>query len=84
MSARNSDSDSLSDGNSSSDMSSGDEETVSELDHYLTTGRIKDVKDPLAWWYENQGSYPRLWQMACDYLTIPGKTFLHYKIIPTE
>jgi hypothetical protein len=54
-------------------MSSDDEETMSELDRYLATGRIKDVKDPLAWWYENRGSYPRLWRMARDYLTIPGR-----------
>ncbi|KAK2465179.1 hypothetical protein APHAL10511_002810, partial [Amanita phalloides] len=46
--------------NQSWDMSSDDEETMNklELDCYLVTGWIKDIKDLLAWWYENRGSYP--------------------------
>ena len=53
---------------------------MSELDRYLSTARIKDVKDPLFWWYENRGTYPRLWRMARDYLTIPGKYSLFYSL----
>jgi hypothetical protein len=68
-------------GNKSSDMSSDDADTMNELDRYLATHRIKDVKDPLAWWYENRGSYPRLWQMARDYLTIPGTSLVTHTTI---
>lgn len=53
-------------------MSSDDTDAMNELDHYLVMGQIKDINDPLAWWYENRGSYPCLWHMARDYLTIPG------------
>ena len=30
------------------------------------------VADPVQWWYEKCKTYPRLHQMALDYLTIPG------------
>ena len=49
---------------------------LSELDHYLKTGRIKDVKNPLQWWMNNIATYPRLSRMARDFLVIPGKFFL--------
>jgi hypothetical protein len=58
---------------SSENSSSDEEEMISELDRYLQTKVVKDVEAPLAWWYENRGSYPRLWRMARDYLTIPGE-----------
>ena len=48
---------------------------MNELDHYLKSARVKDVRDPLKWWFDNQRSYPRLSCMARDYLTIPGKFF---------
>ncbi|RXW14793.1 hypothetical protein EST38_g11056 [Candolleomyces aberdarensis] len=57
-----------SEGSSSSD----DEEMISELDRYLKAKTVKGVEAPLARWYENRGSYPRLWRMARDYLTIPA------------
>ncbi|KAJ2911793.1 hypothetical protein MD484_g8620, partial [Candolleomyces efflorescens] len=57
---------------SSDDPSSEEEDVLSELDRYLATKTVKGVEDPLAWWYENRGSYPRLWRMARDYLTIPA------------
>ena len=56
----------------SSSSSSEEEEFIEELDRYLSSGRIKGVKDPLKWWHDNQGSYPRLSRMAKDYLSIPG------------
>jgi hypothetical protein len=68
-------------GNESSDMSSDNADTMNELDRYLATHRIKDIKDPLAWWYENRGSYPRLWRMARDYLTIPGTSLVTHTTI---
>jgi hypothetical protein len=55
-----------------SDSSLDNDEFMDELDRYLSTGRIKNITDPLQWWIENQGAYPRLWRMARDYLTIPG------------
>jgi hypothetical protein len=78
---RGSDSDMYLKGNESSDMSSDNADTMNELDRYLATRRIKDVKDPLAWWYENRGSYPRLWWMAWDYLTIPGTSLVTHTTI---
>lgn len=62
----------------SSGMSSDEDEFVSELDRYLSAPRVKDVEDPLAWWYGNRGTYPRLWRMARDYLTIPGVCKLNF------
>ena len=46
---------------------------MDELDHYLSSGHIKGVDDPIKWWHDNQGSYPHLSRMARDYLTIPGQ-----------
>jgi hAT family C-terminal dimerisation region len=57
---------------------------MDELDRYLSTGHIKDVTDPLSWWVENKGTYPRLWWMAWDYLTIPGElshTITLYRVL---
>ena len=57
-----------------SDSSSDDEEQLlMELDHYLKSARVKNVKDPLKWWIMNHASYPRLSRMAIDFLVIPGK-----------
>ena len=48
---------------------------MTEMDHYLKSARVKGVSDPLQWWVDNRGSYPRLARMARDFLTIPGKSF---------
>ena len=58
-----------------SDSSSDDEELLTELDHYLKSARVKNVKDPLQWWIMNCASYPGLSRMAIDFLVIPGKPF---------
>jgi hypothetical protein len=58
-----------------SDSSAEEEGLLTELDHYLKSPRVKDVKDPLQWWKTNQASYPRLYRMARDYLVIPGEFF---------
>jgi hypothetical protein len=49
-------------------------ELLGELDKYLSTGP-EHVTDALAWWYEHRDDYPRLHQMALDYLSIPGKLY---------
>jgi hypothetical protein len=46
---------------------------MTELDRYLKSARIKDIKDPLQWWMDNRDSYPRLSSMAKDFLIIPGQ-----------
>lgn len=46
---------------------------MTELDHYLKSARVKNVKDPLQWWIDNQASYPRLSRMAKDFLLLPGE-----------
>ena len=59
-----------------SDSSTDEEDFITELDNYLKSPRIKNIKDPLNWWYENCGLYPRLsrmGRMARDFLMIPGK-----------
>jgi hAT family C-terminal dimerisation region len=54
------------------DSSFEEEEFMDEVDRYLAAGQIKSVTNPLCWWVENQGTYPHLWQMAQDYIMIPG------------
>ena len=49
---------------------------MTELDHYLKSPQVKDVTEPLQWWFDNQRSYPHLSRMAWDFLTIPGEFFL--------
>jgi len=44
-----------------------------ELAKYLSTDRKLHVNDGLLWWHERKHIYPRLSQMALDYLSIPGK-----------
>jgi hypothetical protein len=46
-------------------------ELRSELAEYLST-EPENVKDPLLWWVEMRAVYPRLSQMARNYLSIPG------------
>ena len=45
--------------------------TMDELDCYLAAD-VEDVKEPLMWWYEKHATFPRLYQMARNYLSIPG------------
>ena len=61
-----------------SDSSIDEEDFITELDNYLKSPRIKNIKDPLNWWYENHGLYPRLSRMARDFLMIPGKFYLFF------
>ena len=44
-----------------------------KLDCYLATD-IEDMKDPLMWWHKHCGVFPNLSHMACNYLSIPGKS----------
>ena len=60
---------STTDSNSSNDK----EGFMSELDHYLKSPQVKDIEDPLQWWFNNCGSYPPLQHMARDFLTIPSE-----------
>jgi hypothetical protein len=45
----------------------GDEYTAWQLDREVGDG---EVRDPLAYWFERQERYPRLSQMAMDFMTI--------------
>ncbi|KAF4612579.1 hypothetical protein D9613_012726 [Agrocybe pediades] len=42
-----------------------------ELKNYLNS-KIEDALDPLKWWHQRRGEYPRLSRMALNYLSIPG------------
>ncbi|PPQ81810.1 hypothetical protein CVT25_013646 [Psilocybe cyanescens] len=44
-----------------------------ELDCYLAA-EVKDVKDALMWWYNRCSTFPCLFQMVCDYLSVPATT----------
>jgi hypothetical protein len=48
---------------------------MSELDVYLSQP-VEDVVDPLKWWVIHTHTFPTLSQMAFDYLSIPGKSFV--------
>ena len=61
-----------------SDSSTDEEDFITELDNYLKSPRVKNIKDPLNWWYENRGLYPRLSRMARDFLMIPGKFYFYF------
>ena len=55
------------------DLAPMSSELDDELDHYLAAD-IEDTKDPLMWWYKHRGAFSNLSHMACDYLSIPGKS----------
>ena len=61
-----------------SDSSTDEEDFITESDNYLKSPRVKNIKDPLNWWYENRSLYPRLSRMARDFLMIPGKFYLFF------
>jgi hypothetical protein len=48
---------------------------IDELSLYLNTD-VENIQDVLQWWYEKRKTYPRLYRMALDYLSIPG-VFAH-------
>ena len=49
-----------------------------ELDIYLKSPVANiAVCDGISWWYSEKETYPHLYQMALDYLSIPG-TLLYY------
>lgn len=48
-------------------------EPEDELEKFLSTERDLKAKDGLRWWVERKHIYPRLYRMALDYLSIPGK-----------
>lgn len=56
----------------SGSASEDEDEFENELDRYLGSRRVKNVQDPLKWWYDHRDVYPCLWRMARDYLTVPG------------
>ena len=49
---------------------------TSELREYLRKP-VEYVKDPLKWWVARRHTYPNLYRMALDYLSIPGKQSNH-------
>lgn len=49
-----------------------------ELERFLSTERDLGVKNGLVWWFERKHIYPRLYQMAMDYLSIPGEFFFTF------
>ena len=47
---------------------------MDELGRFLSI-KPENVTDAVQWWYENRKTYPQLYRMALDYLTIPGKYY---------
>jgi hypothetical protein len=54
------------------------EAETDELEHYLNSP-VENIplEDGIAWWIKNKATYPRLYRMALDYLSIPGTHSLH-------
>ncbi len=49
-------------------------ETVQqELSRYLMSAELDIEGSPLSWWKQNETLYPRLAQVACNVLAIPGE-----------
>ena len=46
-----------------------------EHDEYLAQP-MERVLDPIQWWWTHRATFPKLSQMALDYLSAPGK-YLH-------
>ncbi len=49
-----------------------------ELDQYLKLkpASLAQCPNPICWWLDRKADYPNLYQMALDYLIIPG-TFMY-------
>ena len=47
-----------------------------ELQKYLDSPVLDDVKDAFSWWVANRLTYPRLSRMALDYFSIPGMCYI--------
>ncbi|CAB5193526.1 unnamed protein product [Rhizophagus irregularis] len=58
-------------------------EDIDELQDYLNKPVISPKMDPLGWWKSNETIYPRLANMARDYLGIPGKRMFFFKVTST-
>ena len=43
-----------------------------ELNLYLNT-EVENVTDALLWWHQKWKTYPRLYHMALNYLSVPGR-----------
>jgi len=57
-----------------SDFDQDDEEPEgSELERYFDAPRAAPQTDPVQWWYARKVESPRLYQMARDFMAIPGK-----------
>jgi hAT family C-terminal dimerisation region len=46
-----------------------------EISRYLDAG-TEHVDDPIEWWVDHRDTYPHLFRMALDYLTIPGTFYI--------
>jgi len=57
--------------NDFSDYSMGPLSSSDELQDYLRQP-VEKVNDPLKWWVNNCETYPTLYRMALDYLSVPG------------
>ena len=52
---------------------------ANEITRYLSAP-TEATLDPLVWWMERKGIYPRLSRMALDYLSIPGQSFFFFLV----
>jgi hypothetical protein len=63
------------------DQGSDNEDERDELDSYFDAPRIGLDADPVQWWYTRKAEYPRLYQLARDIMSIPGKIALHLRML---
>jgi hypothetical protein len=63
------------------DQGSDNEDERDELDSYFDAPWIGLDADPVQWWYARKAEYPRLYQLARDIMSIPGKIALHLRML---
>lgn len=52
------------------------EQTKDELDLYLSTPSIKSSQNCFQWWRDHRAAFPRLYQLAREYLQVPATSAL--------
>jgi hypothetical protein len=55
------------------DLESDGEEEGDELEQYFDAPRASSQTNPVQWWYARKTELPRLYEMAQDFMSIPGR-----------
>jgi hypothetical protein len=55
------------------DQGSDEEGEAEELERYFDAPRAPAQTDPVQWWYAWKSEFPRLYRLARDIMSIPGR-----------